>query len=132
MDFNDSKLTNIEPITVNRSPSSIKEVSIKNYVDDSLGQGTMSKLNQTLENYLKVSVGNYTYNLTKYDKIQITDLTEIKFPNRGIDLLQKWYIKGNNDNNFSKNGKFLKSTITNSPTSFLGATSVPPSGSEFL
>ena len=36
---------------------------------------TLLKFNQTLQNYLKVSVGNDTYNLTKYDKIQIKDIT---------------------------------------------------------
>ena len=40
------------------------------------------KFNQTLPNYLKVSVGNDTYNLTKYNKIQITDITEMHYPNQ--------------------------------------------------
>ena len=30
------------------------------------------RFDQTLENYLEVSVGNDIYNLTKYGKIQIT------------------------------------------------------------
>ena len=91
----------------------------------------MLRFNQTLTNYLKVSVGNDTYNLTKYDKIQITDMTEIKFPNIGSDLLQKWYITRNNKNNVSKVGDFMKSTKTNSPTGYSGATSLPPIGNSF-
>ena len=92
-DLNDKKLTNIDSVTVNRNPISDNEVSNKKYVDDSIGEGTILRFNQTLENYLKVSVGNDTYNLTKYDKIQLTDVTEIRSPNIGYDLLPKWRIK---------------------------------------
>ena len=48
--------------------------------------------------YLIVSVGNNTYNLTKYDKIQTTDTTIIKNPNSGGYLLQNWVIKCNDKN----------------------------------
>ena len=78
-EFDNNKLTNLDSVTVNRNPSSDNELSSKNYVDDSIGEGTIVRFNQTLENYLKVSVGNDTYNLTKNDKIQITDTTEIKY-----------------------------------------------------
>ena len=44
----------------------------KNNIDDSIGEGTIVRFNRTLQSYLKVSVGNDTYNLTKDDKIQIT------------------------------------------------------------
>ena len=63
-DFNDNKLTNIDCITVNKNPTSDNEVS-KKYVDDELDKNTILRFNQTLRNYLKVSVGNDTYNLTK-------------------------------------------------------------------
>ena len=115
-DFNDNKLKNIDSITVNRNPTSDNEVSNKKYIDDELDKKTILRFNQTLQNYLKVSVGNNTYNLTKYDKIQIIDTTEIKYPNIGSDLLQKWNIRCNNKNNISKVGDFIKSTKTNSPT----------------
>ena len=62
----------------NRSPNLDNKLSNKKYVDDSLGEGTLHGINQILENYLKVSVGNDVYNLTKYYKIQITDTTIIK------------------------------------------------------
>ena len=90
------------------------------------------RFNQTLQNYLKVSVGNDSYNLTKYDKIQITDTTKIKFPNIRSDLLQKCNIKCKNKNNDSKVGNFLKSTRTNSPTGESGATTLPPIGNSFM
>ena len=79
-----------------------------------------------------MTVGNYTYILTKYDKIQITDTTEFKFPNVGGDLLQKWNIKCNNKRNDSKVEKFIKSTRTNSPTGYSGATTLPQIGNSFM
>ena len=126
------KLTNLHSVSVDRKPSSDDEVANKKYVDDSIGEGNVLKFNQTLGNYLKVSVGNDTYNITNYDKIQIIDTTEIKFPNIGNDLLQKWIIKCNIKKNDSKVGIFIKSTITNSRTGHSGATSIPPIGSSFM
>ena len=130
------------------SPSAIIQFPSKSYVDSlheenersrrDLGldffdeSSTLVRFNQTLQNYLKVSVGNDTFNLTKYDKIQITDTTEIKYPNIGSDLLQKWNIKCNNKNNISKVGDFIKSTKTNSPTGSSGATSLSPIGDAFM
>ena len=72
------------------------------------------------------------YNLTKYDKLRITDTTEMRYPNIGSDLLQKWNIKCNNKNDVSKVGDFIKSTKTNSPTDCSGATSMPPIGNSFM
>ena len=53
-------------------------------------------------------MGNDTYNHTKYDKIQITDTTEIRFPNIGNDSLQKWNIQCNNNINQSRLTDFIK------------------------
>ena len=131
-EFDNNKLTNSDSITVNRDPNLDNELSNKKYVDDSIREGTILRFNQTLENYLKVSVGNDTYNLTKYNKIQITDTSEMKYPNIGSDLLQKWNIKCNNKNNVSKVGDFIKSTKTHSPTGYSGATSLPPIGNSFM
>ena len=64
-DLNDNKLTNIDSITVNRNPSSDNELSNKKYIDDELDKNTIVRFNQTLQNFLKVSVGSDTYNLTK-------------------------------------------------------------------
>ena len=91
-DFNDKKLTNIKSIKINNNPSDNDHVSNKKYIDDELDKNTLVRFNQTLQSYLKVSVGNDTYNLTKYNKINITDTTTIKFPNEGKYLLQKWNI----------------------------------------
>ena len=131
-EFDNNKLTNLDSITVNRDPNLDNELSNKKYVDNSIGEGTLLRFNQTLENYLKVSVGNDTYNLTKYNKIQITDTTEIKYPNIGSDLLQKWNINCNNKNNVSKVGDFIKSTKTNSPTGDSGSMILPPIGNSFM
>ena len=90
--FSDNKLNNLDGTTVNREPSSDIELANNKYIDNELNRNTFVRFNQTPENYLKVSVGNDAYKLTKYDKKQITDTTEIKFPNIGSDLLQKWKI----------------------------------------
>ena len=124
--LNDRKLTNIDSITVNRNPSLGNELVKKKYVDDSIREGTIVRFNQTFENYLKASVGNDTYNLTKYDKIQLTDTTIIKYPNNGGYLLQNWNIKCNDKNNNGKIQNFIRSTKTNSPTGDSGASSIPP------
>ena len=131
-EFDNNKLTNLDSITVNREPNLDHELSNKKYVDDSIAEGTIVRFNQTLENYLKVSVGDDIYNLTKYDKIQITDTTEMRYPNIGSDLLQKWNIKCNNKNIVSKVGDFIKSTKTNSPIGYSGATSLSPIGNSFM
>ena len=130
--LNDNKLTNIDSIKVNRNPSLDNELANKKYIDDELDKNTVLRFNQTLQNYLKVSVGNDTYNLTKYNKISITDITEKKFPNSGNALLQKWKIYCNNKNNQSRINDFIKSTKTNSPTGFSGATSLSPIDDAFM
>ena len=131
-DLNDKKLTNIDSITVNRNPTSDNEVANKKYLDDELDKNTILRFNQTLENYLKVSVGNDTYNLTKYDKIQLTDITVIKYPNNDGYLLQNWVIKCNDKNINGKIQNFIRSTKTNSPTGDSGANSLPPIGDSFM
>ena len=95
-DFTDNKLINLDSVVVNREPSSDNELANKKYIDDELDRNTVLRFNQTLQNYLKVSVRNHTNNLTKYNKIQIIDVTETKYPIVGSDLLQKWNIKCNN------------------------------------
>ena len=130
--LNDKKLTNLDSITVNRNPTLDNELSNKKYMDDELGKNTIVRFNQTLQNYLKVSVGDTIYNLSKYNKTQLLDITEIRYANIGIALLPKWNIKNLHKNNGAKLGNFLKSTITNSATSLTGATSLPPIGNSFM
>ena len=62
-DLNDTKLTNIISITINRNLSSDNELANKKYMDDELNKNTIVRFNQLLQNYLKVSVVNDTYNL---------------------------------------------------------------------
>ena len=70
--------------------------------------------------------------MTKYDKIHLIDVTEIKSPNIGRDLLPRWRIKNLNKINNTKIGDFIKSTETNSPTGYSGATSLPPIGTAVM
>ena len=118
------KLDSIFPNSSITSPRTIIELPTKSYLDSLHGEkersrrdlgldfydesSTLVRFNQTLQNYLKISVGNDTYNLTKYNKISITDITEIKFPNNGKALLQKWKIYCNNKNNQSRISDFIK------------------------
>ena len=127
-DLNDNKLINLDCITVNRNPSSDNEVANKKVIDDELDKNTVLRFSQTLQNYLKVSIGNNVYNLTKYDKIQLVDITEIKYPNKGYTLLPRCRIKNNNKVNGSKIGNFMKSTKTSSPR----ATNLSPIGNAFM
>ena len=131
-DFNDNKLTNIDSITVNRNPCSDNKVSTKKYFNDSIREGTIVRFNQTLQNYLKVSVGNDTYNLTKYNKIQIIDTTIIKYPNTEEDLFQRWNIICNNKKYNCQIGNFINTTKKSNPTSDSGATVKPPIGNAFM
>ena len=131
-DLNDNKLTNLDSITINRNPTSDNEVSNKNYIDDELDKNTIVRFNQTLENYLKVSVGNNTYNLTKYNKKQLTDTTIMKAANTGGYLLPYWKIICNDRNNNGKIQNFIKSTKTRSPSSDSGASVLPPIGNAFM
>ena len=83
-------LDNQDSIVLNSTlttPKTVIEIPTKTYIDslhdenerarrdlnDELDKDTLVRFNQTLENCLQVSVGNDTYNLMKYDKIQITD-----------------------------------------------------------
>ena len=131
-DFNDNRLININSIKINSTPTDNDHVSNKKYIDDELSKNTIVRFNQTLQNYLKVSVGDNTYNLTKYDKIKLTDMTIFKSGNVGSDALPGWRIFCNNINNNGKLSNFIKSTKTSSPSTNSGAESIPPIGDCFM
>ena len=131
-DFNDNIILNVRSIQINDDPSNDNHVSNKKYIDDELDKKTILRFNQTLQNYLKVSVGNYTYNLTKYNKIQLTDTAVMKSGNTGGYLLPYWKIICNDKNNKGKIQNFIKSTKSNSPTGSSGATTLPPIGTAIM
>ena len=130
--LNDKKLTNLDSNQVNRNPTPDNELVNKKYIDDELDKNTIVRFNQTLTNYLKISVGSDTYNLFKYNKIQLTDTTIIKYPNKGAFLLQNWKIKCNDKNNNGNINNFIRSTKTSSPTGQSGAEDLPPIGNSFM
>ena len=107
-DFNENKITNINSITISNNPTENNHVSNKKHIDDELDKNTIVRFNQTLQNYLKISVGNDTYNLTKYDKIQVTDITFLKAGKTGGYLLLYWKIICNDKNNNGKIQIFIK------------------------
>ena len=131
-DFTDNIILNVRSIQINDDPSNDNHVSNKKYIDDELDKNTILRFNQTLQNYLKVSVGNDTYNLTTYDKIQLTDTTVMKSGNTGGYLLPYWKIICNDKNGNGKIQNFIKSTKSSSPTGNSGATSLPPIGTAFM
>ena len=130
--FNDNKLTNINSITINNNPSDNNHVCNKKYVDDELDKNTIVRFNQTLMNYLKVSVGDDIYHLTKYNKYYLTDKTLMIAPNTGNDLLHRWIIECKDKNNAGKISNFIKSTTSSSPTGDSGASNMPPIGRAFM
>ena len=64
--------------------------------------------------------------------MQSIDVTEIRSPNIGSDLLPKRRIKNLSKINNTKIGNSIKSTETNSPTGYSGATSLAPTGNSFM
>ena len=91
-EFDNNRLTNLDIITVNRNPNSDKELLNTGYLDDELDKNTFITFNQTLQNYLKKSVGNDTFNFTKIDKIHLTDTTVMKAGNTVVYVLPYWKI----------------------------------------
>ena len=130
--FNDNKLTNINSITINNNPSDDNHVCNKKYVDDEIDKNTIVRFNQTLTNYLKVSVGNDIYHLSKYNKYYLTDITRMIPPNSGLYLLPRWIIECKDRNGNGKVNNFIRSTTSASPTGFSGAESLPPIGRAFM
>ena len=110
--FNDNKLTNIDSVTVNRDLTSDKQLVNRKCLDYELDKKTILRFNKRLENYLKVSFGNDTFNLTKHNKIQLTDTTIIRNGKSGSYLLPSWRIFCNDKNNNGKITKFIRSTKT--------------------
>ena len=105
-----------------------QDVGLDFYIESN----TLLKFNQTLQNSLKVSVGNDIYNLTKYDKKQITDTTVIKTGNSGMNALPYWKIMCNDKSDSGKISSFIKTTKTSSKTPDTGATNLPPMGDSFM
>ena len=131
-DFNDKKSTNIDSITVNRAPVLDNELEKQKYVKDSIGEGTILRFNQTLQKYLKVSVGNDTYNLTKHNETQIIDTTFIRSSSTSGYVLPLWKLYSSDKNGSGKISNFVKATRSSSSTTHSGATSLPAVGDGFL
>ena len=79
-----------DSITVDRNPLLDEEVSVGIHFDEVLDKNTIPRYNQTLQNYLKVSVGNNIYNLTKHNRKQLIDKTLIKRGKSGGYFLHLW------------------------------------------
>ena len=98
IEFDTTKVTNLYSTTIKRAPIVGNELSTKKHIDEELYKHTFLRFDQTLEIFVKVSFGNFVYNLTKHDRTQMTDITGIKIPNIGFNLLQKRNIQRNDKN----------------------------------
>ena len=130
-EFDNNELTNLDSITVIRGPTSDNELSNKKYVNDVKEEDTIVRFHQTLKNYLKVCVGNDTYNLTEDNKIQLTDINTFKAGKTGSCFLPYWKIVCS-DKNINGKKNFNKSTKTNSPSNHSGTESLPHIGNAFI
>ena len=130
-EFDNTQLTNLDFTQIIRSAPPDKETSNKKYIDDVLDKNTNLKFNQTLETYLKVSVGGTFHSLLKIDKIIITDTKIMRHFNVGGCVLQQKYNKGNDKIGNDKTQNFLKSPKGCKPTPNSGPSKVPPSGDSF-
>ena len=82
-DLNNSKLTFLDNNALNKNRVSDEEV-VKKHVDDTLSEDTVLRFDQTLQNYLKVSVGNNVYNHRKYNTTKKKFQTQVDlFYNNG-------------------------------------------------
>ena len=90
-EFDKNEVTNLDSLTFDRNPLLDEKASSKIYNNDELDKKTILKFNQTLEIYLKVSVGNDVCGITKqwFKAKRKIKRGIIKVPNNGIYLLQK-------------------------------------------
>ena len=65
LEFDIHRTTNLDKITAGRNPILDEEVSKKRYTDNELDKNTILKFSQTLQNCLKLLVGNKFFRLTK-------------------------------------------------------------------
>ena len=132
-DMNDFNLTNVRFLGVNQRPQVDSHVVNLEYFTDKLDENSILGLNDdSNEKFLQARVGNTAYKLQIHNKTQIFDTTENIYHNKGDQLLQKWKIICNNENNEGKPQDFIKSTKTKSATALSGATSLPPIGAAFM
>ena len=124
------KLPRLDAVTVIRNPTSDNEISTIKYDVDELKKTTILRFNQTLQNYLKVSVGNHVYNPPKYDRRQTSIISIIKFPNSGGYFFQQRIIKCIEDCWEKQN--FIKPTRTDNPVTNKRAKSSPTFADSFI
>ena len=81
--FHKNQLKVSDSTTTKRNPNPENELLNKQNVDDELDKNTILIFNQTLQNNLKISVGNIICSLTKNDRKQVTDTTATETGNAG-------------------------------------------------
>ena len=90
------------------------------------------RADQTLQNYLKISVGKDDCNHTKYETEQIEDTTFFRTSNAGALFLPRWKLECNGKKIGGRASKLMKATKTISPTVKTRATHIPQRGDSFI
>ena len=131
-DFDKIDLTILESVTVNRNPTSDKELSDIVYVDDSLGEKTNLRPYQRLQQFVKPTAGNTVYSVEKSDKQQITETTVPNVVNSSGNLLQQRNIKCKDEIIIGSKNKIHSPTKINTPTGNTRTSSSQPDGDSFV
>ena len=82
-EFDENNIKKLDSLTFIRNPILDNELSNNKYVDDSLGESTILRFKKSLPNNLKASFRNDVFNLSKFDRIQITNTAFLKHTNQG-------------------------------------------------
>ena len=87
----------------------------KKYVDGFLDKISSLRFNQIPKNYLKASVGNTVYNLTRDDRKQTKDRNIILIRIAGLNLVTLWRIECKDRKIAGKKNKFYQSNKNKQP-----------------
>ena len=69
-----------------------------------------------------MTAGNDIYKLTEYDRRQITDITDFKYPNQVGYILRLWKNACSHKTGSGEKNNFIKLSISNTPTALTGST----------
>ena len=104
----------------------------KNYVNDTIRDGTLVRFNATLENNLKIALADSDFNLKKHNTEKNIDTSFKINPNSGGFLLQQWNKSCNDEENKRKLTNLIRSTRRTSPSPDSKASSLSPFGDRYM
>ena len=111
-------------ISDDRDPSSDNELANNKHVNDSKGEDSIFKFNESERNYIKFSDGNDVCKLTNNERKQTIDTTIIKKGYaRGL-LLPFWRTNCNDRKNCGKTSNYIGARKSSSTIPCTGATNI--------